>query len=287
MKNILSVALLGLSLLFVASCNESDSEDLVSNTGAFMVEFDNMVGTTQLALEDPGSTNYPYTSNSGQKFNLSTFRYYISEIKLTGPNGEIYEDEMNVSANAEEVKGYYLVNETEAASGMIGLENVPEGTYNSITFKVGIGEEGVQEGAAGGILDPAAGAWFWSWNAGYIAMGIEGGSEASGQVEVVSDGVVSVYEKSIGIHIGGWKDVEPEEGQTQKFYNNVKTITLSLDDNIKVGAEYEPHAHIVTDVLKVLGDVDFSATYSVHSPAAGKTYADNLSSAFVVDHVHQ
>lgn len=267
------IALLAVAILFIA-CGEESEDSQTEIEGTVSIEFDNFVGSSSVNLVDEGSTEYKYVNNSNQEFNLTTIQYFVSKIVLTGANGELYEDELQVSANADEIKGYYFVQESESASQILELTNVPEGTYTHITFNLGIDEEGVQEGAAGGILDPATGAPFWNWNAGYIGMTVEG------QTAVLED-------PEFQIHIGGWKDIIPEDGSDQKFYNNVKTITLSLDVNMKVSSSLEPEIHIVTDIQKVLGSIDFSATSSVHSPAAGRTYADNLESAFVVDHVHQ
>lgn len=269
-KYILLVSIFALTM----SCGEDDTPQ-AENFGQFDVEFDNVVGTKQMSLKAEGSTDYNFENNESQAFNLSTFRYYISKIKLSGPNGELYEDEMKVDANAANVKGYYLIQEDEPASSDINLKNVPYGEYDKITFTVGIEEDGVVEGAAGGVLDPAAGAWFWNWNAGYIGFGIEGASSVSGSPN-----------KAFQLHIGGWKDIAPASGETQKFFNNVKTITLNLGVKVKVSASKKPKAHVVTDALKVLGNINFQDTYGVHSPLAGKPYAENITTAFAVDHVH-
>ena len=268
----LFIAAIAMAVLF-AACDNGDAETDLETTGSVMVEFDNMVGTSLANLETEGSTNYSYTTTSSQSFNLTRVQYYISKITLTGPEAS-FEDQLNVSANADEVAGYYFIQESDNASKLITLENVPEGVYTQITFTVGIDESGVQEGAAGGILDPANGAPFWNWNAGYIGMTIEG------HTDVIDD-------NAFAIHVGGWKDIVPEDGTDQKFYNNVKTITLNLDVNMNVSETLEPEVHIVTDIKKVLGEVDFTATPQVHSPAAGRPFADNLTTAFVVDHVHQ
>lgn len=279
------MGLAALSML-IFSCGSDDEAPAIE--GTFVVEFDNMVGSKQMSLSEAGSNDFPFTTGEGQPFNLTLFGYYVSKIKLEGPNGELYEDEMKVSANAAEVKGYYRVLESDAASQYITLRNVPTGKYDKITFTVGVGEDGVQEGAAGGILDPAAGAWFWNWNAGYIGMTMEGVSPDSPQEEVQGDGWV-IYPHSFAVHIGGWKDIAPTEGETQKFYNNVKTITLAFDSPVTVSDQLEPEAHIIMDVLKLLdgAGLDFSSTYAVHSPAGGKVFADQLDKAFILDHIHQ
>lgn len=269
----------------MGSCNSSDDPGPDAR-GAFEVEFDNVAGTEQLALENAGSEQYPYVNANGQAFHITKFGYYISKIRLEGPNGELYEDELNISANADEVKGYYQIQESDASSQTIELKNITPGKYHSITFTVGIEEDGVQEGAAGGILDPAAGAWFWNWNAGYIGMLIEGKSPASPQPQSTH-----IEANAFALHIGGWKDVAPEPGESQKFVNNIRTITLDFDTPVTVAENLKPRAHLIVDVLKVLDGsahhIDFASDYAIHSPGPGKSYADNMTDAFVFDHVHQ
>ena len=283
MKTIKFIVISVCVLSVFTACQEDEGLTPEAN-GSFVVEFDNYVGDQPMQLDPVGSTEYRYTTGRGQEFNLSTFRYYISNIKLEGPDGALFEDAMNVSANADEIAGYYLVKESEAASHYITLEDVPAGKYDKITFTLGIPEEGVQEGAAGGILDPAEDAWFWNWNAGYINLGVEGTAADSPQERIEGDGWVTEAH-SFGLHVGGWKEVEPEDN----FVNNIRMVTLNLGSSVTVSADLEPEAHMVFDLLKILdgAGVDFSQTYSVHSPRLGAPLADQIPNAFTVDHVHQ
>lgn len=283
-------AFAALSMLMVTSCKKDDEDDdttIPQTYGTFSMSFENKVGDNALSLTTPPSTNYPYTAN-GEAFNITSFGYYINSIVLEGPNGERFEDPMNVSANASEVKGYYQVIEGETASKTITLKDVPSGKYNKVTFKIGISEDGVQEGAAGGILDPANGAWFWNWNAGYIGMAMEGYAENSPFQETDFGGGVVYYDNAFFLHVGGWKDIPADSTGVVKFVNNVKTITLSLGVDATVDENKEPNAHIIFDIKKVLdmGQIDFSTTYSVHSPAKGQPFAQHFHHAFSVDHVH-
>ncbi|MEM6298108.1 MAG: MbnP family protein [Bacteroidota bacterium] len=283
------VALSVFALLSLSACDDDEGEIQADNeVGEFVIKFDNKVGSSEMRLSELSSTDYAYTTNSGQPFNLTLFGYYISKIKLEGPDGELYEDEMNVSPNPDEVEGYYHVLESNTPSQRITLENVPAGKYNKITFTVGIEEEGVQEGAAGGILDPAAGAWFWNWNAGYIGFAMEGGSPNSPQQFEDFGGGFFIPESAFQIHVGGWKDITPAEGEPQRFVNNNRTITLDFDSEVRVSESLRPEAHIVADALKALGDdINFEETFSVHAPFKGAAFANKLEDAFIFDHTHQ
>jgi len=288
MKTFNIIILSTLFALFFTACKQNDEVAPAGEVGEMILKFDNVVGNVDLQLNDKGSTVYPYTTASGQMFNLTEMGYYISKVQLIAEDGTVHEDEMNVSANADEVKGYYQILESNTSSQFVTLKNIPAGKYSKVSFTIGISEDGVQEGAAGGILDPAEGAWFWNWNAGYIGFLMEGASPKSSQKEVQGDGW-KIFANSFALHVGGWKDVQPANGEPQKFVNNVKTVTLTLDSPITVSEKLKPEAHIVVDALKLLDNtnIDFSTTYSIHAPALGQPLAEQLPGVFIVHHVHQ
>ena len=280
MKSIKFLAMISLSVL-LWSCGDDDVAP--DEFGTFQVYFDTKVGADDITLREAGVTEYDFETADGEKFNLSMLGYYVSKITLEGPNGEYFQDEMSVTAG--ESKGYYHILESKSASHTINLENVPAGTYDKVSFTIGVEEDGVQEGAAGGVLDPAEGAWFWNWNAGYIAFALEGTAENSGQQKVEGGHSGGSPAKTFGIHIGGWKDVTDNEN----FVNNVKTVTVEFGTTVSVSPDLSPIAHLVTDAMKIFdgASIDFSKTYSVHSPAGGKSFADQLTEVFSVHHVHQ
>lgn len=277
-KNIWALALIAIVLF---SCSEEPVE--AEQTGTFQVFFDNKIGASEVKLKEGGDTSYDYETATGQKFNVSMLGYYVSKIQLSGPDGAYYEDEISVNASA--AKGYYHVLESVAGSGSISLKNVPAGKYSQLTFTIGVDEAGVQEGAAGGVLDPVNGGWFWNWNAGYIGFAIEGNAENSGQEFVDWGNGVETQAGTFSFHIGGWKTVADNEN----FVNNVRTITLDFGTTVTVSEQLAPMAHVVVDALKLLDgtQVDFSTTYAIHAPKQGAPFADELANCFSVHHVHQ
>lgn len=244
---------------FMVACGDDDTKK--ETTGSVTLNFDAMVGDTDLELASEGSQDFPYSNSLEQAFNIDLLGYYISEIKLTKEDGSVFEDE--VFADATTARGFYQVLENDAASQHIDLSAVPSGEYTSVTFTVGIKGTTVAEGATGGVLDPANGAWFWNWNVGYIAFGIEGNSTSSG-----SEG------DELAFHIGGWSDP-----------NNVKEIALDFPHHLIIGENTESELHIAVDVLEIIESLDFTTTYSVHSPAAGQPLAEKLSGVFEIHHV--
>ncbi len=257
MKNLNALALCA-CILFSVSCSDDKEEETF---GAVTLNFDNVVGDEDLSLASEGSAEFPYTNSASQTFNIDLLGYYISEIRLVNSDGTVFADKL--LATASESKGYYQVLEDDAESQLIDLSNVPSGSYESLIFTVGVRGNTVAEGATGGILDPANGAWFWSWNVGYIAYGVEGNSTASG-----SDG------DELAFHIGGWSDPD-----------NIKEVTLELPTPLVVGEGTESELHIHADVLEILESLDFTTTYSVHSPAAGQPLAETLPDVFEIHHV--
>lgn len=274
------------SFIFIVSCEKND-DPVIEQLGSLEVEFDNIALVNgiqrQLSLVNPGSTDYNYTNAMGQDFNINLLRYYITNIKVGGPNGEVFEDPVEV--NTSGTKGIYLVDESDLSSALITLHSVPVGNYNKITFTVGVEENGVVDGAAGGNLDPATCNMFWNWNSGYIAIKFEGQSPVSAGGTNGSETLEAPNDKGVLYHVGGWKDVDG----TAFVYNN-KTLSFDFDTDAKVTSEEQPHIHMVFDVLSLFeGEnmIDFTGNNNVHKPIDGKPLAENAPAAFAFDHVHQ
>ena len=277
--------LLALTIFSISACDKDD--DQAKDPGEMSIYFDNKLGNSSIALKEYGDKNYTYTDDNGQAYNISLYAYYISAIELEGPDGILHVDPLHVGPSAADVTGYYHVISTTPNSNVINLKGIEPGKYNKIRFTVGVGEEGVQEGAAGGVLDPANGAWFWNWNAGYIAFGVEGNASNSGQEYVDWGGGFETLAGTFAVHVGGWKDVEPAPGEDPKFVNNLKTIELDFDATVNIEEGLTPEAHINVHFEELLKGIDFSTTYAIHRPDLGKPYAENLVNVFELDHIHQ
>lgn len=265
MKKIYSLLVVASLLFSTVSC--SDDDDNGASNGPITLEFDNVVGTTNLELN---TADMPYTNSNGEAYKLTWLTYYISNIKLKKSDGTVYEDPVKSDGS----EGYYLVDENDAESQEIKLENVPAGDYTEVTFTIGVDASQIDQGAQTGALDPAKGL-FWSWNTGYIFMALEGVSPASPEEDDLFQ-----------FHVGGYKE---DAGSNQ--VNNVRTITLSFNgDSAPVRPEHEPEVHLLFDVNKFFNgtgeQVTFTTSASRHSPKACEDLADNITTAFVVDHVH-
>ncbi|MEM8524480.1 MAG: MbnP family protein [Bacteroidota bacterium] len=283
--NQLLFAFFAAGFLFFTSCEE-EMKEAPTLPGEFEIEFDNIALVDgvqrQLQLREVGSTEYDYVNGMGQAFNLTFLRYFISDIVIEGADGAYYEVPTIVSATESE--GYYLIDEADKSSQLIRLEEVPAGDYNKISFTIGVDEEGVTEGAVGGVLDPSTNGMFWNWNAGYVALKIEGQSPVS-LGGASGNSIQPENEEGIVFHIGGWKDIEG----TGFVYNN-KRVNLDFDAKAKVEQNERPHVHLTVDVLKLFEGqnmVDFTGNNNVHRPVDSKPLAENMAAAFKFDHIHQ
>lgn len=252
------------AITIISSCSDDDEN---AATGPITIEFDNVVGSANLQLN---TSSQPYANSKGESYKVTWLTYYVSNIKLKKSDGTFYEDPVSPDGSA----GYYLIDENDAESQEVTLENVPAGDYTEVTFTIGVDAGQVNQGAQTGALDPAKGL-FWSWNSGYIFMALEGVSSASTEPE-------NVFQ----YHVGGYKD-----DAASNQVNNVRTVTLGFNgDSAPVRAQHEPEVHLLFDVNKFLDgsgeQVSFTGSASRHSPKACEDLADNISEAFVVDHVH-
>lgn len=218
--------------------------------GSLMVKFENKVGANALVL------NASQYTNNADTFTVSTFNYYISNIKLTATDNSVY----------TETESYHLVKAEDVSSLQFTLANVPSKNYSSITFMIGVDSVRNMAGAQTGALDPANG-HFWSWNSGYIMAKLEG---TSPQSTATANGII--------FHVGGFTGVN----------SVLKTVTLPLTTNANVSTTITPQVFLKADVAEWFAPntVNFSTLNTIHMPGANaKTIADNYANMFSVTQV--
>ncbi|MGV3639828.1 MAG: MbnP family protein [Adhaeribacter sp.] len=236
--------------LFTFSCKE-DPDTQPALSGELKLEFDHFVGQTPLSLHDR-----EYSNANGDKFKVSRFKYYLSNIMLKKADGTEY----------RQPESYYLVDESVAASKVITLSDVPAGEYTQLTFTIGVDSTRNVSGAQTGALDPSHG-MFWNQNSGYVFVKLEGSSPQS------QDG-------NLVFHIGGFKTPN----------NTIRTVSPSLNgQQLRVQAGKAPQVHLKADVLdmfqgpNLIKFAEFSNT--IGGPNSVKV-ADNYADMFRVDHIH-
>lgn len=244
-------------ILLSSSCKKDPDETPVEptpTTGSLTFEFDNMVGTEELVLNDSF-----YVNQNLDTFNVTTFKYYISNIKLYKSNGDSY----------SVPESYYLIDESNASSKTFTLSGIPNDTYTSLEFMIGVDSTRNVSGVQSGALDPGNN-MFWSWSSGYIMVRFEG---TSPQSTATANGVL--------YHIGGFSGAN----------NVLKTITPNLNGNsITISSSDTPKIHLKTDLLEMFKSpttMNFNTTSGIHMPGAmANTVADNYADMITVDHIH-
>jgi hypothetical protein len=138
--------------------------------GTVKIFFNHIANGNTLHLGDSS-----YRNPHGEQYLVTRLRYYVSD--------------MNFDNRA--AKNIHLID----VAGTDSIElNVPAGSYNQVSFTIGVDSILNCSGAQAGALDPLNG-MFWTWNSGYIFFKLEGYSAAS-----------TADLQRIEHHIGGYKD---------------------------------------------------------------------------------
>lgn len=215
---IMSALLIGL----VAACTRENP--VVVDSGQVQLAFDNVVGDKDLQL---GSASY--TNTWKEPFTVTTLNYYVTNIRLQRANGTEHVIPQDSS--------YFLVRESDPATQLITLRNVPAGEYTGLSYLLGVDSlrNTMDIGRRKGVLDPAGGhtgGMYWDWNSGYIHFKCEGTSAAS------ADG-------SFLYHIGLFG------GYQAQTLNNLRTVSLPFGQPILVATSQVPRVLIQANVLQL------------------------------------
>jgi hypothetical protein len=196
------------------------------HTGSLSMRFTNVVDGKELKLNDSVSL---YKNANGDDFKVTTFKYYISNVRLIAQNG----DQTAIPDS------YFLINAADTATLHQQIANIPEGKYTGVTFTIGVDSARNFAGAQTGVLDPAKG-MFWSWNSGYIFVKLEGESSKS-----------TAKKNRLTFHIGGAKDPN----------NTIRTFTQQFPKILKISNGKLPELELVANagaLFKGKSTVDFS-----------------------------
>ncbi|MBY0543434.1 MAG: hypothetical protein K2P75_08510 [Sphingobacteriaceae bacterium] len=253
-KNI-SIAILAILSLSFASCKKDNTEIVPDQKGNFTLEFENKVNDLPLILNTQN-----YINANGDNYTISTFKYYISNIKLSRADGTSY----------SLPESYYLIDASKPSSTLINLRDIPAGDYTKISYLIGVDKERNLAGAQTGALDPALG-MFWTWNSGYIFVKLEGNSPQSTAVN-----------KTLTFHIGGI--VDPN--------NTIRTFTTDFNaaNPLRIRENKNPQIHFLVNAGSLFQGkqkVNFANLNFTMGGANSVIVADNYaSSLFVLDHIH-
>ena len=123
-----------------------------------------MIFTAEANGQDLVFNQFLYENPSGPgQFRVQNFRFYISNIQLSGEDGAYVEPD-----------SYHLVRfGSQNESFSIELTNVPLNSYSSLAFSVGIDEKANASIEPRGDLDPNS-QMAWNWEVGYKFVVFEG-----------------------------------------------------------------------------------------------------------------
>lgn len=260
------LSILMLSLLLVPACKDKDDNDL-TGFGDVEIEFDNRAGDAALVL------GTEYTNAAGEKLKFNTFNYYVSNFVLVKDDGTEYV--------VPKDSCYFLCKQNFPDTRLAVLKNIPAGDYTGLKFIIGVDSlksvSPVTERT--GVLDPASGAsgMYWSWNAGYIFVKVEGTSPQA----PLNPAGEHWFEYHTGL-FGGYDS---------PTLNNLKTVSLAThhDEPAKVRKDGSPHFHLYVDVLELFTNpvnISVATNPASHADAFSKTVANNYADMFTLDHVH-
>ena len=216
------------------------------NGNELQINFRHFVGNDTLVFKSK-----EYVNELGQKYTVTKFKYYVSNIQLTNDSGKVFSSDE-----------YFLINEDDVQSKGMSIRNIPPGNYKSLTFILGVDSlrncSGLQEGA----LDPIKG-MFWAWNTGYIFLKLEGASESS-----TAQGGIFEY------HIGGFK--EPANS-IRKISLEIEPLTFSdeVPDSKRIFLKAD-----ISQILKQPVSIDFSTMPVVSDMTNAELVANNYSDMF-------
>lgn len=245
-------AVLVLALAF-SGCKKDETPTPVTPTPspAIRVSFTNVVGADPLAL---GGPNY-YINAHGDSFYVTTYKYYVSNIKFTDNNGNTW----------SEPESYHLINAADPNSLSFNVSGMPAATYTSMQFMIGVDSARNVSGAQTGALDPAND-MFWTWNTGYIMAKFEGKSPQS-----------TASAHNLTFHIAGYSGANA----VQRI---VSPTFASLTANPT--ATLTPVIHIKSDVLEWFvnpNTIRFDTMNNVATTgASAMQIADNYADMFTI-----
>jgi hypothetical protein len=255
------------NLFFSAACKKAAPATINdSETTTMSVEFDNIVGGQNLALNSG-----IYRNASGEEFSVSLLQYFVSNIQLRKTDGTYY--------TLEQDSSYFLIKEGDAANRFARFK-VPPGDYNQLVFMLGVDSlrSTMDITKRIGALDPSGtheSGMYWGWNSGYIFFKMEGNSSAA-----PAD---PTGQRKYRYHIGGFG------GYSAPTINNIKKITIDLTASgiVKPRLGRKANVHLLVDVLKVFNGtttLSIALNPTVMFSAYSVNIANNYTAMFTHDH---
>ena len=227
------------------------SKNKAVGKGSITITFENTINHEEVVLNDS-----IYINPFGERYAIAKLRYYVSNVELHG------------KSTVKDPNRFHLVDEAKPWSRKFVLPISP-GTYNSISFLLGVDSLHNVSGAQTGALDPLND-MFWTWNSGYVMAKFEGHSPSS-----------KLPNNTFEYHIGGFS------GE----YSVLKKVSLDfpLNHSIKVlpGHSFEIIVEAdLTEWWQGVKDIRIAENPLISTPGVlAKAVSDNYGKMFVVQQV--
>jgi hypothetical protein len=221
-----TLLLLAAPLALFSGCKKDSDTPEATGTGSVNFTVANVVPSTSVVgVQQPQPlvlNSSVATTSTGEMFTVSTFEYYLSNIKFTKSNGTTY----------AAPDTYFLVDQATAKSMNFTVPNVPAGDYTGVSFIVGVDAQKT------GLTDPItftgkfdalnpAYNMYWTWNSGHIFLKMEGTLTSTSPT------------KPMTCHIGGYTGATsaivtaaPSFGSNKLAVRADKTPTIALQANV-------------------------------------------------------
>jgi hypothetical protein len=233
-----------------------------TKSGLVKIKFDHIVGSKKLVLND-----YMYSNASNETFNITSLKYYVSNIKFTKVNGEVI--------TIPKKESFFLVDASDANSQKPIL-TIPQGEYKSLEFNLGVDSltNTLPAEDRTGVLDVGKYGMYWSWNSGYIHFQLEGNSAQAANPN-----------NSFKYHIGLFG------GYSTPTVNNNRVIKLDLTKAGKsqVQENLSSDIHLMVNIGKIFdgpNTMSIKTNPIVMTSGPHAKIADNYATMFTHDHTH-
>jgi hypothetical protein len=246
----LSVIVLFSSVLFFSGCKDDDETvPVVATDQTLSFHLHTNVGNQRAYYDSI------YMDATNRKFNVSDFRYYVSNIVLIKSDNSEYP-----------LTGKVLLVNPYKSEYTVG--SIPAGSYKGFKFMLGldsiVNHSDPSSYPSSNPLSIQTPNMHWSWSSGYLFLKLEGQCDTS----LAANGTVNY---PYFFHIG-----MDELNRTVDFSNSPFTVTTSQD--LEIG--------MIFDLLSVFNSVDLLTETTTHTmdniPLANKVM-DNASLGFTLE----
>ncbi|MGY5353735.1 MbnP family protein [Wenyingzhuangia sp. IMCC45467] len=262
MKTLKKMALLALTTTVLISCNNNDESIKEGTHVSAVVKFDH-----SLALGDEFTLTD--SNNEEQTLTLNKFKFIISDVMLRDSENNQIHLPNNIAANLID-----LANADETNKVKIYLTEIPEGSYQSISFGLGVSKE-VANGSTEAqerLMELAEADMQWSWNPNsYIFSKIEASN--TNTETTTAPGLIA--------HIGDKGD-----------FSGYTTIDLTFPETLIIKKEVSPSIHVIVSINKLFTPDNAGETVAFDllghggSSEATQNLITNYKEIFEVHHLH-